>query len=146
MEAWQIWMIAALILFIIEIFTSGFAVICVSIGALCAGISALMGCEVKTQLIWLAVFTLFAFVAIRPILLKLFFKKPGNTKPSGVDALIGREAIVTETVDIKANTGRVSVDGDDWKAVADDSEAVIEKGERVVILSIDSIVVTVKRK
>lgn len=145
MEAWIVWMIAALVLFIIEIFTSGFAVICVSIGSLGAGISALAGCGIKTQLIWFAVLTLVAFVAIRPILVRLFFRKPDIVKPSGIYALRGREAVVSETIDLKANTGRVAVDGDDWRAVSIDKEDVIEVGERVLIMSVNSTIVTVMR-
>ena len=40
MEIWQIWIVAALVLIIIEIFTSGFAIACLSVGCLLAAICA----------------------------------------------------------------------------------------------------------
>ena len=40
METWHIWIIIALLLFIIEIFTSGFAIFCISVGAIAAAIAS----------------------------------------------------------------------------------------------------------
>ena len=40
MEIWHIWVIAALILIIVEIFTQGFAVFCLALGALAAAIAS----------------------------------------------------------------------------------------------------------
>ena len=68
--------------------------------------------------------------------------KSGGRK-SGVQALIGREAIVAETIDAQKGTGRVIIDGDDWKAVSD---MVIDKGQKVIVKSIDSIILTVTPK
>ena len=89
--------------------------------------------------------TLFSFVVVRPIAIKMFFHKDKNARKSGVDALIGRVGVVSETIDSAANTGRVSIDGDDWKAVAADGD-VIEKGEQVEVLEVNSVVLTVKKK
>ena len=59
---------------------------------------------------------------------------------TGVDAIIGRTAVVSE--DIKAGSyGRVAIDGDDWKATADRD---IAKGEQVTIIAQDSIILTVQ--
>lgn len=147
MEVWHFWAIAALVLFIVEIFTSGFAAVCLSIGAIAAAVASAAGSGAQGQIIWFAVFTLFSFVVVRPIMLKLFFKnKKKEEVKSGVDALIGREATVSETIDAASGSGRVSVDGDDWKAVARDESMVIPKGEKVIILKIDSIILTVDKK
>ena len=43
MEEWHVWIIAALLLFLIEIFTTGFAVICLSIGAVAGAVAAWAG-------------------------------------------------------------------------------------------------------
>ena len=42
-------------------------------------------------------------------------------------------------------SGRVAIDGDDWKAVSEEG-ILIEKGKEVVVVAIDSIVLTVKIK
>ena len=62
-----------------------------------------------------------------------------------MDALKGREAVVSEHISSSDNTGRVAVDGDDWKAVSADG-ADIGKGEKVTIESVDSVVLTVRKK
>lgn len=145
MEIWHMWVIAALILVVVEIFTTGFAVICLAIGALAAAVDAACGGGAEGQLIWFAAATLLAFVFVRPLLVKAFRKSGGRERLSGVDALKGREAIVSEHISASDNTGRVAVDGDDWKAVSVDG-ADIGKGEKVTIESVDSVVLTVRKK
>ena len=145
MEIWHMWVIAALILVVVEIFTTGFAVICLAIGALAAAVDAACGGGAEGQLIWFAAATLLAFVFVRPLLVKAFRKSGGRERLSGVDALKGREAIVSEHISASGNTGRVAVDGDDWKAVSVDG-ADIGKGEKVTIESVDSVVLTVRKK
>ncbi|HIR36931.1 MAG TPA: NfeD family protein [Candidatus Limisoma gallistercoris] len=145
MEMWQIWAIVAAVMVAVEIFTAGFAAICLAIGAVASAVTAALGFGVKAQIIWFAVFTLFSFVVVRPIAIKMFFHKDKNARKSGVDALIGRVGVVSETIDSAANTGRVSIDGDDWKAVATGG-CVIAKGEQVKVLEVNSVVLTVKKK
>ena len=145
MEIWHMWVIAALILVVVEIFTTGFAVICLAIGALAAAVDAACGGGAEGQLIWFAAATLLAFVFVRPLLVKAFRKSGGRERLSGVDALKGREAVVSERISPSDNTGRVAVDGDDWKAVSVDG-ADIGKGEKVTIESVDSVVLTVRKK
>ena len=50
---------------------------------------------------------------------------------------------MAETIDAQKGTGRVIIDGDDWKAVSD---MVIDKGQKVIVKSIDSIILTVTPK
>ena len=145
MEIWHMWVIAALILVVVEIFTTGFAVICLAVGAIAAAVDAACGGGAEGQLIWFAAATLLAFVFVRPLLVKAFRKSGGGERLSGVDALKGREAVVSEHISSSDNTGRVAVDGDDWKAVSADG-ADIGKGEKVTIESVDSVVLTVRRK
>ncbi|MBS7410855.1 MAG: NfeD family protein, partial [Muribaculaceae bacterium] len=113
--------------------------------ALVAAIAAGCGASLTWQVVVFAVASLVALVFFRPVIIRLFHNRKSEERKSGVEALIGREAVVTETIDEAAATGRVRIDGDDWKAVAADS-IHIEKGEKVVVLSIESIVLTVKPK
>ena len=143
MELWHIYIIIALIFIIIEIFTSGFAVICFAFGAIGSAIASACNADFKMQLLCFSVCSLLAFVAIRPLLLKFFYRR--NTKvKTNAEALIGRRAIVSETIDSRAGTGRVAIDGDDWKAIAENDETIV-KGSRVTVLKIDSIILTVKQ-
>ena len=141
MEVWHIWVIAALVLVVAEIFTQGFAVFCLALGAGAAAVASACSAGIEGQLIWFSVVTLVSFVAVRPLLLKVF-RKASPGRASGVDALRGREAVVTERIDASDNTGRAAVDGDDWKAVSVDG-SVIEKGTKVTVVDVDSVVLKV---
>ncbi|MDQ3607315.1 MAG: NfeD family protein, partial [Actinomycetota bacterium] len=61
-----------------------------------------------------------------------------TTRPSlrtGVDALIGEEATVVQTVDNDANAGAVRLAGEVWTARAFD-EKLIESGRKVHVVEI----------
>lgn len=143
MEIWQVWVVAALILIIIEIFTSGFAIACLSVGCLLAAVGSGFELSMAWQLGLFALGTFIGFIFIRPFVLKLMNKKTNNNVATNMDNLIGRKAVVTERIE-KEGFGRVKIDGDDWKArMEDDGEA--EVGEKVTIVSNESIILTVKK-
>ncbi len=141
MEVWHFWAIAALILVIGEIFTAGFALICIAIGAVAGAIAAGVGCSLELQIVWFSAGTLAAFLGVRPLLLRF---SRGKSVPTNADALIGRTATVSETIDAETGTGRVAIDGDDWKAVSENGEH-IDKGQKVTVIARDSIILTVKK-
>lgn len=144
MEIWQIWVVAALVLVIVEIFTSGFAIACLSVGCLMSAIGAALELSLAWQIGLFALGSFLAFIFIRPFVLKLMNKNLNkNNVTTNMDNLIGRKAIVTERIE-KDGFGRVKIDGDDWKArMSDDDEA--EVGEKVTIVSNESIILTVKK-
>ena len=144
MAAYQIWLIVALVLVIVEICTAAFGSICFAIGAGAAALAAGLGLESVTwQIVIFAGVSLLTFIFLRPFVLKIIDRKSKDVK-TNADALIGRKAVVSERIDASQHTGRVAVDGDDWKAVSEDG-AVIEKGTTVEIVKLDSIIVTVKQ-
>ena len=141
MEIWHYWAIAALLLVVGEIFTSTFALICLAIGAAAAAIAAAVGCIIEMQLVWFIVGTIASFLIVRPLLRRL---SKVDEVPTNADALIGRKATVSEEINPQAGTGRVAIDGDDWKAESENDEP-IEKGAKVVVVSRESIILTVKK-
>lgn len=143
MEVWHVWVIIALIFVIVEIFTTGFAVMCISVGCLFGAVASSMDFELKWQLLAFAVGTALAFLTIRPIVCKLLYRKTNEVK-TNVDALIGRRALVTERIDGELHPGRVKVDGDDWKAISSETTP-LEEGEPVEIIAINSVILTVKK-
>lgn len=142
LSVWHLWVILALVFLVVEIFTAGFAVACFSIGCLAAAVCAALDVSLVYQLLAFAVGSGLAFAVVRPALLKLFFKEQDAVK-TNADALIGREGRVSETIEA-GGYGRVAVDGDDWKAMSQDGEA-IEKGEKVEIVARESVILTVKK-
>ena len=143
MEGWHIWVIVALVFVIVEMFTSGFAVMCISIGCVFGAIASALDWELKWQLLIFAIGTALALMTVRPLVYKFFYKKSHEVK-TNTDALVGRKAIATERIEGELHPGRVKVDGDDWKAVSAEAEA-IEVGEAVEITAVNSVIVTVKK-
>lgn len=141
MEVWHIWAIVAILFIIGEIFTSGFALICFAVGCVGGAIAAASGAILEWQLGVFAIATFVAFLAVRPLLKKISSK---NEIATNADALIGRTAKVTECIEV-GGKGRVAIDGDFWQAVSTEQTDIVE-GERVEIISRESIILTVKRK
>jgi len=142
MAAYQIWLIVAIVLVIIEICTAVFGSICFAIGAGFAALAAGLGAGLTWQIIIFAVVSMLTFIFLRPFILKFLDRKSKDVK-TNADALIGRKATVSERIDASQHTGRVAIDGDDWKAVSENG-VVIEKGATVEIVNRDSIILTVK--
>ena len=142
MEVYQIWLIVAIVLVILEILTAGFGVICFAIGAAFSALAAGLGVGITWQIVIFAVISLMTFIFLRPVVMRFLEKKSKDVK-TNADAIIGRQGVVSERIDPEQHTGRVAIDGDDWKAVSENGE-VIEKGANVEIVKLDSIIVTVK--
>ncbi len=144
MELWAIWVIIGLVAIIIEIFTVGLAVICFATGAFGAAIAAYFGASVVWQMAIFSVVTILSLITIRPIVQSLLTKrKEANAVTTNLDALVGRRATVTQ--EIHGGEGRVSLDGDDWKAEIDDLDLVIEVGEKVEVVKVESVVLIIKK-
>lgn len=141
-QSWHIWVIIALLCFIAEIFTSGFAVACLSIGALPAAIGAALHLSLLWQIFIFAVFTFAAFVFLRPFIMKTFYK-PKDGCRTNAGALVGKHGRVSADINPAVGYGRVAIDGDDWKAVSTDG-SFIAKGTAVEVVKIESIILTVK--
>lgn len=141
MEIWHIWAIIATLLVIGEMLTAGFALICFAVGAVGGAIGAAAGASLEWQLGIFALATLVAFLAVRPLLRRLSAK---DEVPTNADALIGRTAKVTECIEV-GGRGRVAIDGDIWQAESSEQSDILE-GEKVEIISRESIILTVRRK
>mgnify|MGYP000396418827 CR=1 FL=1 len=143
-NTWQFWVVTAVVLFIVEIFTPGFFIATFGIGALCTVVAALITDNLNIQLLVFAVSTTLTYVYIRPLAKKYFFKKQPETA-TNVDALVGKKAKVIETIDPINSKGRIKlIGGEDWKALSND-ESIIEKDAIVEITAVDGAKVIVKK-
>ena len=129
-SAWQIWLIAAIILFIVELLNASFGIICFAFGAILAAIIDICGLGIVWQLVAFIIGTVLSFLFIRPVLLKWFESKRA-TKKINLDNMIGRKAIVVQP--IISGQGRVAIDGTDWKAIGQQNIDV-EAGTEVTII------------
>ncbi|MBI1184673.1 NfeD family protein [bacterium] len=143
LSEWQVWILLGILFFIIEIFTPAFVAGCLGIGFIIGGLASAIGLGYTWQLIFFSAATAVSFFLVRPLILKIGYKAAGNVK-TNADSLIGKIGKVTERIDDNLSTGYVAVDGDNWKAISLTGES-IEKGDKVEIVSRDSIIVTVKK-
>ncbi len=136
------WLIAAIVLVIVEICTAGFGALCFALGAAFSALVSGLGGSFTWQILVFVVVSLLTFIFLRPVVVRFLDKKSKDVK-TNAEAIIGRKGIVSERIDASQHTGRVAIDGDDWKAVSEDG-SVIDKGTDVEIIKLDSIIVTVK--
>ena len=95
MQMYQIWLIAAIVLVIVEILTAGFGSICFAIGAALAALAAGIGIDsIAWQIVIFAVVSLLTFIFLRPVVIRFLDKKSKDVK-TNADALVGRKAIRT---------------------------------------------------
>ena len=133
MDEWVLWMIAAGLLAVGEMFTLGFFLGPVAVAAVTAAIVALAGGGVALQ--WI-VFTAVAgasVLVLRPIA-RRHLRTPLQLR-TGTAALIGSPALVLERVD--GHGGQVKIGGEIWSARAFDEDQTFEPGTRVEVLKID---------
>jgi membrane protein implicated in regulation of membrane protease activity len=142
LTVWHIWIIIAVLLFILEIFTAAFLAACVAIGCIVAGLISYFDFGLSIQLIAFSVGTLASFFTVRPLMLKYAYRNREEVK-TNVDALSGKIAKVIVTINNSQNEGRVKVEGDDWKAESENNE-IINIGEKVEILKVKSTILIVK--
>lgn len=135
MEPWHIWIIVAVVLFVAEILTPGFVLAAFGVGCLASALASLAGLGLAWQLLVFSIGTLGSFVGIRPFVLRKLH--PGDRGyQSGVEGLVGKDARVLERVDPAADTGRVMVGGEDWRAVSGIGQP-IEAGSLVTVVGVD---------
>lgn len=139
---WTIWLSISIICMIIEVNSGDFYVTCFAIGAIGSMIASLFPIPLWAQVLIWAVCTILSIYFIRPSLVRKFHGKE-QERTSNADALIGRQGFVIE--EIKADGhGYIKIDGDEWRSVSENGEC-IKVGEKVEIISKESIVMTVRR-
>lgn len=135
-----IWLIVLVVCLAIEISTLGLTSIWFAGGALLALIISMIGGPLWLQVLVFLVTSIVLLIFTRPIAMKYFNK---NRTKTNVDSKIGKQAIVTETIDNLKGVGRIVTDGMEWTARSLDS-AVIEEGAVVTIEKIEGVKAIVK--
>jgi membrane protein implicated in regulation of membrane protease activity len=129
---WIAWLIAAVLLGVVEFLTLTLAFGLLAGSALLAAVAAALGASVPVQLLVFAVAGGVGLVAVRPVA-KRHLALPPVTR-EGSDALVGQSAVVTR--EVSATGGVVHVSGEDWSARPYDEDMVIPPGVRVDVFEI----------
>lgn len=141
-EIWNIWVMAGLVLLMVEIFIPTFLPLCIAIGCFSAALASGLDFSMKFQMSSFSVGTLIAFFGIRPFLLNIAASK-GDLVKTNVEALIGQKGWVTEQIVNEKNSGRVKLAGDGWRAESFDN-APIDLGKQVEVVKVNSTILIVK--
>ena len=134
MSGWVLWVVAAGVFGIGEMLTMGFFLAPFALGAAAAAIVDGAGApELAAWIVFVAV-SLLTLVLVRPIA-RSHMKAPPQIG-TGAAALIGKQAVVLETIANHEGVGCVRIDGEVWTARAYDDDEVIEQGKRVQVMEI----------
>ena len=133
MDEWVLWMIAAGVLAVGEMFTLGFFLGPIAIAAVLAAIVALAGGGVALQWIVFTVISAGSLLVLRPIA-RRHMRMPAQLR-TGTAALVGATAVVIDRVD--RDGGCVRLAGEVWSARSYDEDLAFEPGTRVEVLKIE---------
>jgi|SRR6185369_2421498 membrane protein implicated in regulation of membrane protease activity len=133
-----LWIVVAIVAAVVEISIPHFGLIFVSVAAGAAALAAALGLGTIPQLLIFTVAVIASLTLLRPMFVK---KLHGPGVPGRTEALLGRDGIVTESIDPISGTGRVNVGGQDWAAR---SAATVAAGTIIKVVGADGIVLEVR--
>lgn len=138
---WQLWIIAALGFGVLEMKTSSFVTLWFAIGSLVAALVAALGMGINFQLVLFTVVSVALFAASRTIF-KGALMRSATTLKTGVEAMVGQEAVVTEALS-DPHGGTVRINGELWTARS--LSGPVAEGERVTVEQVEGLKLWVRR-
>ena len=136
-----VWLVAMIVLIIVEAMVPGLVSIWFALGALAALVSALFNAPVWLQIVWFLIVSILALVLTKPLVRKI---QSGRIQPTNADTVIGKECVVVEEVNNVLGTGAVTVDGKTWTARNVDEKAVSSPGEVKTVEKIEGVKLIIK--
>lgn len=134
MDAWVLWVIAAVALAVGEMLTMGFFLAPFAIGAVGAAGADLAGASIAIDLVIFLVISLVVLTLVRP-LARQARRIPPQIR-TGTAALVGKTAVVVQRIEGAYQPGSVKIDGEVWTARGYDEDDVLEQGARVRVIEI----------
>lgn len=139
LQFWQIWCIAGISFFIIEIFTPALFFLNLGLACFIAALSSRLGLSLIYQVLVFGVFSAIFLIWLRPFLIK----KRGATAPETIEMYLGKTAKVIKKIS-QEEDGKIAVFGEEWQAKSINGET-IETGDTVKIIKNDSIIMYVEK-
>jgi membrane protein implicated in regulation of membrane protease activity len=130
---WIIWLIAAVALGAVEIFTGTLAFGLIAAGALVAGGAAALGGNAVMQFAAFVLASAAGLGIVRPLAMRHIRQVP--LLRTGTAALVGRTAYVLD--EVTAHGGRVRIGGEEWSARPYDESLTIPAGSAVDVMQIE---------
>ena len=137
-----IWLILFVVLLVIELFTVGLTTIWFAIGSLAAFLADLLGAGLPLQIV--------IFLAVSCIL--LIFTRPWAARHvnrrrirTNYESEIGKIILITEKVDNLKQTGKSTVDGQEWTVRSQNDEDILEPGDKARVVDISGVKLIVEK-
>ncbi len=145
--AWIGWVVFGIIFIIAEIFTPGFVLLWFGVGALAAGLAALLGVTNLTlQFIIFLTLSASLTAASRTILASYFVREDGSDDlKTGSDSLPGQIGVVTAASKGALGAGEVKVFGSTWTAYPLAGEKPLQLGDKVMVERVQGVSLHVRR-
>lgn len=137
------WLAIVIVLLVIEIATLGLTTIWFAGGALVACVAALLHANIWVQIVLFLVVSVLLLFFTRPLAIRYMNKDRMKTN---VDSMVGKEAVVTESIDNLKAQGIVQVNGLEWTARSEESQEVIPKGAIVEVGRVNGVKLIVRKK
>ena len=138
-----VWVAIAVLFFIGEMVTEGFALMWFGIGAVAGALFVLLRLPIWSQIL--------VAVAVSTVLFglsRVFFKRvtrKASKEGVAADRMIGKQGVVIERIDPMTNKGMVRVTHEEWRA--DSIEGTpIESGAKVEVVRVEGVRLIVKVK
>jgi membrane protein implicated in regulation of membrane protease activity len=145
---WQIWIVAAVLLMVAEMFAPGFWLASVAVGCLAAAIAGLLPIGLIGQILVFTGSSLGSLFGLRPVLVRRFLHSRGSEVRTNVEALVGKSGVVVKRFDPVTRIGRVVVEGEDWRGtlLESGSGATLDPGTRIVVVQVDGSTLVVEKE
>lgn len=132
LQAWQLWLGAAIALGVAELFSLDLILLMMAAGAAVGMLAALVGLGWPIQVVAAVAASVGMLALVRPSIVKRLHSGPELTL--GHAALVGKQGIVVDEVSVHG--GQIRIGGELWTARPFDETEVIEPGSPVDIFEI----------
>ena len=130
---WAAWLVLAVLLGVLELLSLDMILLMLASGALAGSLTAAVGLPLPIQVVVAALASMAMLTTVRPNVIKRLHTGPELRLGHG--KLVGREAVVTETITAQEH-GRIKLAGEIWSAAPYDDTLTIAPGETVEVLQI----------
>lgn len=132
---WQIWLIIAILFFILEMMGPGFLLFWVGVGALITMVVSIFVDSIAIQIGIFVISSTALLFCTRPFV-KKFTKH--DTTVTNANSIVGCTGIVTKQINPLNGTGQIKVNGEVWSAKSSNND-IVEEGQLVNVLNINGV-------
>ena len=137
-----IWLILFVVLLVIELLTVGLTTIWFAAGSLAAFQADCLGAGLPVQIIVFLAVSCILLIFTRPWALKHVNRKRIRTN---YESEIGKIILSTEKVDNLNQTGKSTVDGQEWTVRSRDDSDILEAGTKAKVVDISGVKLIVEK-